>query len=43
MKKPNKIRRHYALFDPNLPFKAKVEVSKVAYNRKKKHKKDLND
>jgi hypothetical protein len=45
MDKPKKVSRHraYELFDPNLPFRHKVEQSKVTYTRKKKHKKDLHD
>ena len=33
-------RNHKALFDSTLPFQPKVEVSKVKYNRKAKHKKN---
>jgi stalled ribosome alternative rescue factor ArfA len=43
MEKPKKIRRHQALFDNNLPFRGKVEKSKMTYTRKQKHKKDLHD
>jgi stalled ribosome alternative rescue factor ArfA len=38
-----KVRRHQALFDSNLPFKHKVEKSKVTYSRKLKHKGNLHD
>ena len=41
--KNNKPRRHQMLFDTTLPFRAKVEKSAVCYNRKTKHKKDLDD
>lgn len=45
MKKTKKIkvgiRRHYALFDRDLPFKAKVEVDRTKYNRKKKHRNNV--
>lgn len=34
------IRRHYALFDRDLPFTAKVEVDRTKYNRKKKRRND---
>lgn len=33
-----KKRVHKALFDPDLPFKPKVEKSKKTYTRKDKHK-----
>ena len=32
------IRRHYALFDKDLPFKAKVERDRTKYTRKQKHR-----
>lgn len=32
------VRRHYALFNPELPFKAKVEQDRTKYNRKTKHR-----
>lgn len=32
------IRRHYALFNKDLPFKARVERDKTKYTRKTKHK-----
>lgn len=39
-----KVRRHFALFDSNLPFcKPKVEKSKIVYNRKLKHTKAIYD
>jgi len=31
-------RRHYALFNQELPFKAKVERDRTKYTRKQKHK-----
>lgn len=34
------IRRHYALFNQELPFKAKVERDRTKYTRKTKHRKD---
>ena len=33
-----KTRRHYALFDRDLPFKAKVERDRTKYTRKRKHR-----
>ena len=33
-----KTRAHYALFDPELPFKAKVEKDRTKYSRKSKHR-----
>ena len=33
-----KVRRHYALFNQELPFKAKVERDRTKYTRKRKHK-----
>ena len=33
-----KTRKHYALFNPNLPFKAKVEKDRTKYSRKDKHR-----
>ena len=33
-----KTRAHYALFNPDLPFKAKVEKDRTKYNRKTKHR-----
>lgn len=39
-----KVRRHYTLFDRDLPFKAKVERDRTKYYRKRKHSKgDSND
>ena len=40
-----KTRAHYALFNPDLPFKAKVEKDRTKYNRKKltKHTKYTDD
>ena len=32
------IRRHYALFNAELPFKARVERDRTKYRRKRKHK-----
>lgn len=32
------IRRHQALFNKDLPFKAKVERDRSKYTRKRKHK-----
>lgn len=43
MNKIHKPRHHYALFDRNLPFRSRVELSKVSYTRKEKHKGKLND
>ena len=43
MNKIRKPRHHFALFDRNLPFKHKVESSKVSYTRKTKHKKESYD
>ena len=44
MKNTNKIkmsiRRHQALFNKDLPFKAKVERDRTKYTRKAKHRKD---
>jgi hypothetical protein len=44
MKKTKKmklnIRRHQALFDSALPFRAKVERDRTKYTRKAKHRKD---
>ena len=37
-----KTRRHYALFNKDLPFKAKVEKDKTKYTRKAKHKGNTN-
>jgi len=34
------IRRHQALFNKDLPFKAKVERDRTKYTRKRKHRKD---
>ena len=33
-----KVRRHYALFDRDLPFKARVERDRTKYTRKAKHR-----
>lgn len=33
-----KTRNHYALFNKDLPFKAKVERDRTKYTRKRKHK-----
>ena len=33
-----KQRRHYALFNRDLPFKAKVERDRTKYTRKRKHR-----
>jgi stalled ribosome alternative rescue factor ArfA len=38
-----KTRTHYALFNKDLPFKAKVEKDKTKYTRKAKHKGNRND
>lgn len=35
------IRRHQALFNKDLPFKAKVERDRTKYTRKAKHRKGL--
>lgn len=44
MKKTKKmkmnIRRHQALFNSDLPFRAKVERDRTKYTRKAKHRKD---
>ena len=39
-RKQNKMkqRRHYALFDRDLPFKARVERDRTKYTRKSKHR-----
>ena len=36
-----KTRSHYALFNAELPFKAKVERDRTKYSRKQKHRKNL--
>jgi hypothetical protein len=36
-----KLRSHYALFNKDLPFKARVERDRTKYTRKQKHRKDL--
>lgn len=41
--KIGKIRRHYVLFNPDLPFRSKVEKDSTKYNRKTKHKKSNQD
>ena len=33
-----KQRRHYALFDRDLPFRARVERDRTKYTRKSKHR-----
>ena len=35
-----KLRSHYALFNKDLPFKAKVERDRTKYTRKTKHRKE---
>lgn len=35
-----KTRKHYALFNRDLPFKNKVERDRTKYTRKRKHKGD---
>jgi hypothetical protein len=39
IKQVKKTRAHKALFDVNLPFKARVETSKVSFKRHSKHRK----
>ena len=39
IKQSKKTRAHRALFDANLPFKARVEVSKVQFKRHDKRRK----